>query len=87
MSNIIICYCPKQQNNQHRKPNHQSNDALHQDDFETDAEFKESGQKDRRLGIHGSKYLFREKQYENSMVDNSINDNTGFKSKNNIYTK
>ena len=76
-----------EQNNQHRKPNHQSNDALHQDDFETDAEFKESGQKDRRLGIHGSKYLFREKQYETSMVDNSINDNTGFKSKNNIYTK
>ena len=63
-----------EQNNQHRKPNHQSNDALHQDDFETDAEFKESGQKDRRLGIHGSKYLFREKQYENSMSDNSLND-------------
>jgi len=76
-----------EQNNQHRKPNHQSNDALHQDDFETDAEFKESGQKDRRLGIHGSKYLFREKQYENSMSDNSLNDNTGFKSKNNIFKK
>ena len=76
-----------EKNNQHRKPNHQSNDALHQDDFETDAEFKESGQKDRRLGIHGSKYLFREKQYETSIVDNSLNDNTGFKSKNNIYTK
>lgn len=76
-----------EQNNQHRKPNHQSNDALHQDDFETDAEFKESGQKDRRLGIHGSKYLFREKQYENSMSDNSLNDNAGFKSKNNIFKK
>lgn len=76
-----------EKNTQHRKPNHQSNDALHQDDFETDAEFKESGFKDRKLGIHGSKYLFREKQYENGMGDNSLNDNTGFKSKNNIFKK
>lgn len=60
--------------NQHRKPNNQSNDALHQDDFETDAEFTESGLKDRRMGIHGSKYLFKEKEYESKMGDNSIND-------------
>lgn len=76
-----------EQNNQHRKPNFQSNDALHQDDFETDADFTESGQKDRRLGIFGSKYLFREKQYENSMNDASINDNTGLITKNNIFRK
>lgn len=60
--------------NQHRKPNNQSNDALHQDDFETDAEFTESGLKDRRMGIHGSKYLFKEKEYESKMGDNSINE-------------
>lgn len=60
---------------QHRKPNNQSNDALHTDDFDYDGKFEESGQKDRRMGIHGSKYLFREKVLEPSMNSyNSIND-------------
>lgn len=26
------------------------------------------------MGIHGSKYLFKEKEYESKMGDNSIND-------------
>ena len=76
-----------ERNNQHRKPNNQSNDALHQDDFETDAEFRESGFKDRKLGIHGSKYLVKEKLFESGMGDNSINESTGFKLKNNIFKK
>jgi|LauGreDrversion4_2_1035121.scaffolds.fasta_scaffold02290_8 hypothetical protein len=74
-----------EQINHHRKPNHQSNDALHTDDFENDIIFTDSGSKDRKLGIHGSKYLFREKRTEQSMIDNSINDNSGFKLKNNIF--
>ena len=71
-----------EKNNQHRKPNVQSNDALHKDDFETDAEFKESGQKDRRMGIFGSKYMFNKKEYEEDMNDTTINDVTGLSYKN-----
>jgi len=74
-----------ERNNQHRKPNNQSNEALHQDDFETDVEFRDSGFKDRKLGIHGSKYLVKEKLFESSMGDNSINESTGMKSKNNVF--
>jgi len=71
-----------EKNNQHRKPNNQSNDSLHQDDFETDAEFTESGQKDRRMGIFGSKYMFNKKEYETDMNDTSLNDSTSLSYKN-----
>ncbi len=71
-----------ERNNQHRKPNNQSNDALHTDDFETDTKFKESDQKDRKMGIYGSKYLFRKKEYENSMnSENSINESSSLLSR------
>ncbi len=64
----------KEKNNQHRRPNNQSNDALHQDDFEVDADFNESGYKDRKTGKIGTKYLFSKKEYEDNINDNSIND-------------
>ncbi len=62
--------------NQHRKPNNISNDALHADDFDTDADFTESGFKDRKMGLMGSKYTFNNKQYESSMGDTSINESS-----------
>jgi len=73
-----------EKNNQHRIPNMQSNDALHQDDFEVDGEFNESGYKDRNMGIFGSKYLFNKKEYETDMNDSSINESTNLVLKN-IY--
>ena len=77
-----------EKNNQHRKPNNQSNDALHTDDFDTDAEFKDSGSKDRRNGIMGSKYMFNKKEYENGInEDNNINDMSNIKKKTNFFYK
>ncbi len=78
-----------EKNNHHRKPNNQSNDALHSDDFDIDSEFKDSGYKDRRNGIMGSKYLFNKKEYESSMNDDNINDasTTGSRSYKKFYKK
>jgi hypothetical protein len=65
--------------NHHRKPNVQSNDALHADDFETDTDFNTSGFKDRKTGFIGSKYMFNKKEYEKE--ENTINDSTNLKMK------
>ena len=74
-----------EKNNQHRKPNSQSNDALHQDDFETDGDFRESGFKDRKIGMFGNKYMFNKKEYETDMNDSSINESTNLLSKSNYF--
>lgn len=74
-----------EKNNQHRKPNNQSNDALHQDNFETDGDFRESGFKDRRMGIFGNKYMFKKKEYEEDINDSSINESTNLLSKSNYF--
>ena len=58
-----------------RKPNNQSNDALKPEHFENDAEFKTSGEKDRKTGNHGHKYMFKQKEYEKYIEDDdNIND-------------
>jgi hypothetical protein len=56
-----------------RKPNNQSNDTLNTSDFENDMKFNESGFKDRKTGKMGSKYMFKQKEYESDNEDN-VND-------------
>ena len=64
-----------EKNSQHRKPNNQSNDTLNPEIFENDAEFKSSGEKDRKTGNIGHKYMFNNKEYETDMNDDdNIND-------------
>ena len=41
----------------------------------------ESGFKDRKTGKMGSKYMFKQKEYESSILDTSINDSTIFNKK------
>lgn len=73
--------------NHHRKPNNNSNEVLNSNHYENDMSFKESGFKNRKNGIFGSKYNFKDKDYETNMVDGSLNDVTSFKFKNNIFKK
>ena len=64
-----------EKNSQHRKPNNQSNDTLNPEIFENDTEFKSSGEKDRKTGNIGHKYMFNNKEYETDMNDDdNIND-------------
>ena len=64
-----------EKNSQHRKPNNQSNDALKPEHFENDMRFKSSGEKDRKTGKMGKKYLFTNKEYETYIdEDDNIND-------------
>ncbi len=76
-----------EKNNQHRKPNNQSNDTLHAEDFEIDGDFNESGFKTRKMGIMGTKYNYNQKVYENDMnSDENINDITNLKKKSNFFS-
>lgn len=60
---------------QERKPNNQSNDTLKPEQFENDAEFKTSGEKDRKTGNFGHKYMFKKKEYEQHIEEeDNIND-------------
>lgn len=57
----------------------QNNDSLSSDDFITDTEFSNSGENNMAagtVGIMGNKYMFNKKEYESSILDNSINDST-----------
>lgn len=59
----------------------QSNEILSTEDFITDTEFSNSGTNNKAagtVGIMGNKYMFNKKEYENSILDTSINDSTTF---------
>jgi len=72
---IQLYHCDNEKNSQHRKPNNQSNDKLNPDIFENDTEFKISGEKDRKNGNIGHKYMFNNKEYETYIDDDdNIND-------------
>jgi hypothetical protein len=66
-----------EKNSQHRKPNNQSNEALNPENFENDMDFKTSGEKDRKTGKMGKKYMFNKKEYESYVdEDDNINDSS-----------
>lgn len=76
-SEVKIQNYDNEKNGQHRKPNNQSNDALKPDNFENDMTFNTSGEKDRRTGNIGHKYLFRSKEYETFIdEEDNINDSS-----------
>lgn len=59
----------------------QQNDTLTTEHYNTDTEFFNSGTNSiaaGTVGIMGNKYMFNKKEYENSILDSSINDSTTF---------
>lgn len=59
----------------------QQNDTLTTEQYNTDTEFFNSGTNlmaAGTVGIMGNKYMFNKKEYENSILDSSINDSTTF---------
>ena len=59
----------------------QNNDPLLAENFDTDMDFSNSNANfaaTGTVGVMGSKYLFRQKEYESSLFNNSANDSTTF---------
>ena len=59
----------------------QQNDTLTTEHYNTDTEFFNSGINNMAagtVGVMGNKYMFNKKEYENSILDTSINDSTTF---------
>jgi hypothetical protein len=66
----------------------QNNDPLSSENFITDTEFFSSGINNMAagtVGVMGNKYMFNKKEYENSILDTSINDSATFNKKTRIH--